>query len=94
MADLDTAFQAKYDVDRGSPYWYVRPRRVIAWNGGALDTTTGWVFTTGADASAAEVRRAGKPDLASDATTQRIVRVRIADQKDCPVGFPAALGTP
>lgn len=35
----------KYNVDKGSPYWYVQPTKVIAWNGGALDTMTRWIFT-------------------------------------------------
>lgn len=41
----DTQFQNKYNVDKGSPYWYVQPTKVIAWNGGALDTMTRWIFT-------------------------------------------------
>lgn len=41
---LDTRFQTKYDVDKGSPYWWVEPTKVLAWNGGGLDTTTRWIF--------------------------------------------------
>ena len=41
---LDTQFQSKYQVDKGSPYWYVEPRKVLAWDGGGLQTMTRWVF--------------------------------------------------
>jgi general stress protein 26 len=41
---LDTLFQSKYKVDKGSPYWYVQPRKVLAWNGGGLQTMTRWIF--------------------------------------------------
>jgi general stress protein 26 len=41
---LDSTFQRKYQVDRGSPYLYVQPRRVLAWNGEDLSTMTRWVF--------------------------------------------------
>lgn len=44
---LDTQFQTKYQVDKGSPYWYVQPRKVLAWDGGDLQTMTRWVFTGG-----------------------------------------------
>jgi hypothetical protein len=43
---LDTQFQSKYQVDKGSPYWYVQPRKVLAWNGGGLQTMTRWVFSS------------------------------------------------
>ena len=42
---LDTAFQSKYQVDKGSPYWYVQPHKVLAWNGGGLQTMTRWRFS-------------------------------------------------
>ena len=41
---LDTTFQSKYQVDQGSPYWYVQPKKVLAWNGGGLQTMTRWLF--------------------------------------------------
>ena len=41
---LDSTFQRKYQVDKGSPYIYVKPRRVLAWNGEGLTTMTRWVF--------------------------------------------------
>ena len=41
---LDTTFQRKYQVDKGSPYLYVQPKRVMAWDGEALTTMTRWVF--------------------------------------------------
>ena len=41
---LDTLFQSKYQVDKGSPYWYVQPRKVLAWDGGGLQTMTRWIF--------------------------------------------------
>ena len=41
---LDTAFQRKYKVDQGSPYIFVHPKRVLAWDGEALTTMTRWVF--------------------------------------------------
>ena len=41
---LDGTFQKKYLVDKGSPYIYVRPRRVLAWNGESLTTMTRWLF--------------------------------------------------
>lgn len=43
---IDTLFQTKYQVDKGSPYWYVRPRKVLAWDGGGLQTMTRWIFPT------------------------------------------------
>lgn len=42
---LDSAFQKKYAVSQGSPYLYVVPRKVIAWNGADLQTMTRWIFT-------------------------------------------------
>jgi general stress protein 26 len=41
---LDTRFQSKYKVDKGSPYWYVQPTKVLAWDGAALETMTRWIF--------------------------------------------------
>ena len=41
---LDGTFQKKYQVDKGSPYIYVEPKRVLAWNGEDLTTMTRWVF--------------------------------------------------
>jgi general stress protein 26 len=41
---LDTTFQSKYHVEKGSPYWYVEPKKVLAWNGGGLQTMTRWLF--------------------------------------------------
>ena len=41
---IDALFQTKYHVDKGSPYWYVRPQKVLAWDGGGLQTMTRWVF--------------------------------------------------
>jgi general stress protein 26 len=41
---LDTLFQSKYQVDKGSPYWYVQPSKVLAWDGGDLQTMTRWIF--------------------------------------------------
>ncbi|HRW04921.1 MAG TPA: pyridoxamine 5'-phosphate oxidase family protein [Caldilineaceae bacterium] len=41
---LDTQFQTKYQVAQGSPYWYVQPTKVLAWNGGDLQTMTRWIF--------------------------------------------------
>lgn len=41
---LDTTFQSKYQVDHGSPYIYVQPKRVLAWDGEILSTMTRWVF--------------------------------------------------
>lgn len=41
---LDTQFQSKYNVTEGSPYWYVQPTKVLAWNGGKLHTMTRWIF--------------------------------------------------
>jgi hypothetical protein len=41
---LDTTFQKKYEVDKGSPYIYVHPTRVLAWEGEALTTMTRRVF--------------------------------------------------
>ena len=42
---LDRAYQQKYGVDEGSPYWYVEPTKVLAWDGGDLHTMTRWLFT-------------------------------------------------
>lgn len=41
---IDTTFQSKYQVDKGSPYWYVEPQKVVAWDGGGLQTMTRWLF--------------------------------------------------
>ena len=41
---LDSAYQTKYGVDEGSPYWYIEPTKVLAWNGGNLHTMTRWIF--------------------------------------------------
>jgi hypothetical protein len=41
---LDSKFQNKYRVERGSPYIYVKPKRILARNGEDLTTMTRWVF--------------------------------------------------
>jgi hypothetical protein len=41
---LDGRFQAKYDVEEGSPYWVVEPTSVLAWDGDDLTTMTRWAF--------------------------------------------------
>jgi general stress protein 26 len=41
---LDSTFQKKYQVDKGSPYIYVNPKRVLAWDGEGLTTMTRWLF--------------------------------------------------
>ena len=41
---LDTAFQSKYQVEEGSPYWTVHPTKVLAWDGADLQTMTRWLF--------------------------------------------------
>lgn len=41
---LDTTFQSKYQVTQGSPYWYVQPKKVLAWDGEDLHTMTRWLF--------------------------------------------------
>jgi general stress protein 26 len=41
---LDSAYQTKYQVQEGSPWWYVKPNKVLAWNGGNLRTMTRWIF--------------------------------------------------
>ena len=41
---LDSAFQSKYQLDKGSPYWYIEPRKMLAWDGGGLQTMTRWLF--------------------------------------------------
>jgi len=43
-AVLDGLYQKKYAVKEGSPYWYVQPSKVIAWNGAGLQTMTRWIF--------------------------------------------------
>lgn len=48
-AVLDEAFQAKYDVDKGSPYWCIEPTKVVAWDGGGLETMTRWLFDPPSD---------------------------------------------
>jgi hypothetical protein len=42
-AELDGAYAAKYGME-GSPYWYVEPRLVLAWDGANLGTMTRWRF--------------------------------------------------
>lgn len=41
---LDSTFQNKYEVDKGSPYIYVMPQKVLAWDGEGLTTMTRWLF--------------------------------------------------
>jgi general stress protein 26 len=41
---LDSAFQNKYRVDKGSPYIYVNPQKVLAWDGEDLSTMARWLF--------------------------------------------------
>ena len=41
---LDNTFQNKYQVDKGSPYIYVQPKRVLAWNGEGLTTNSFRLF--------------------------------------------------
>jgi general stress protein 26 len=41
---LDTTFQSKYQVEKGSPYIYVTPKKVLAWDGEELTTMTRWLF--------------------------------------------------
>lgn len=41
---LDTAYQSKYQVEEGSPYWTVYPTKVLAWDGADLQTMTRWIF--------------------------------------------------
>lgn len=43
-ARLDSVYQTKYNVTEGSPYWFVEPSKVLAWNGGNLHTMTRWIF--------------------------------------------------
>lgn len=43
-AVLDGIYQQKYNVQEGSPYWYVQPSKVLAWNGADLHTMTRWLF--------------------------------------------------
>ncbi|WP_350277925.1 pyridoxamine 5'-phosphate oxidase family protein [Kribbella sp. HUAS MG21] len=43
-AELDGRFQTKYRTGTGSPYWCIEPTKVIAWDGGLLDTMTRWIF--------------------------------------------------
>ena len=42
-AELDAAYLAKYGL-AGSPYWFVEPRLVLAWQGIDLSTMTRWRF--------------------------------------------------
>lgn len=42
-AILDGAYQAKYKM-AGSPYWFVEPALVLAWDGMNLGTMTRWRF--------------------------------------------------
>ncbi|MGB9754275.1 pyridoxamine 5'-phosphate oxidase family protein [Roseiflexus castenholzii] len=41
---LDRTFQQKYQIDKGSPYISVHPKRVLAWDGEGLTTMTRWLF--------------------------------------------------
>lgn len=41
---LDRTYQAKYDTNEGSPYWFVTPQKVIAWDANGLDRMTRWLF--------------------------------------------------
>ncbi len=41
---LDSTIQRKYQVDKDSPYMYVKPKRVLAWDGEELTTMTRWLF--------------------------------------------------
>lgn len=41
---LDSTYQRKYNVQEGSPYWFVEPTKILAWNGGNLHTMTRWIF--------------------------------------------------
>jgi general stress protein 26 len=41
---LDSTFRTKYQVEKGSPYIYVKPQRVLAWDGEELTTMTRWLF--------------------------------------------------
>lgn len=43
-SQLDTAFQTKYQVQQGSPFRYVQPQKVLAWDGGDLQNMTRWLF--------------------------------------------------
>ncbi|MCC6612543.1 MAG: pyridoxamine 5'-phosphate oxidase family protein [Anaerolineae bacterium] len=43
-AALDAAFQQKYHVKQGSPFWVVHPRKVLAWDTPGLERMTRWVF--------------------------------------------------
>jgi hypothetical protein len=40
---LDAAFETKYNM-KGSPFRYVAPTKVLAWEGEDLRRTTRWVF--------------------------------------------------
>jgi hypothetical protein len=51
--ELDTQYQDKYGVTDGSPYWYVQPTKVIAWDGETLETMTRWIFADRRESSAA-----------------------------------------
>jgi general stress protein 26 len=41
---LDSQFQTKYAVSQGSPFRYVQPTKVLAWDGEDLQTMTRWLF--------------------------------------------------
>jgi Pyridoxamine 5'-phosphate oxidase len=41
---LDSAFQTKYNVEQGSPYWVVYPSKVLAWDNANLQSMTRWIF--------------------------------------------------
>ena len=41
---LDSTFQRKYQVDKSSPFIYVNPKRILAWDGEDITTMTRWVF--------------------------------------------------
>lgn len=43
IARLDAAYEAKYDVEHGTPFFAVRPDRVLAWEDYPTDATR-WTF--------------------------------------------------
>ncbi|ADJ16135.1 pyridoxamine 5'-phosphate oxidase family protein [Halalkalicoccus jeotgali] len=40
---LDAAYEAKYGIRHGTPFWAVRPRKILAWNDYPTDATR-WTF--------------------------------------------------
>jgi general stress protein 26 len=42
---LDSTYRHKYSVDEGSPFRYVEPTKVLAWDGDDLQNMTRWIFT-------------------------------------------------